>query len=291
MSLPPQVKAGRKRKAQQEPMILPTAAAGGLRSFFANLPEGRFLDLVDKCVGFEELAKLGHKKKLMFCSSQCEDCGCKARSYGLPPGDKRWCKPCGIKHEGAVSMLRKCEDCGVKVPLYGLPLGPKRWCRSCSEGHAGAVKKSKAKMCETCNLKTPSFGLPSDGKKRWCSGCSQAQAGAVCLAKRHMCELCGIKQPHYRLEGDTGQRKSRWCSTCSADPRVSSLGRVVRNSAMCEDCGVKQPFYGLLLTERKKRWCGSCSKFHPGTGYIEPLKKKIASPGSGARPTAHAVCV
>ena len=79
--------------------------------------------------------------------------------------------------------VKQCEDCGLKQPSFGLPVdGKKRWCVGCAKAHAGAVNVSK--KCEGCGLKVPSLGLPSEGKKRWCAGCAKAHLGAVNVSKK-----------------------------------------------------------------------------------------------------------
>ena len=130
--------------------------------------------------------------------------------------ERAGCAP--AEGSGAVSLdqpKKQCEGCGLKRPSYGLPAErKKRWCSGCAaaEGN-GAVSLQDRKMCEGCGLKVPHYGLPAERKARWCGGCAAAEgSGAVRLGKDKMCEGCGLKQPSYGLPGE---RRKRWCAGCA----------------------------------------------------------------------------
>ena len=206
------------------------------------------------------------KEKIM----QCQECGVKARNYGLESERvKRWCGSCA-KARGAVHSRKwqgqyavppvrlhkkgKCEDCALKVPSFGMKgkRPTKRWCSGCAKAHAGAVSVSQHKRCEDCDLNLPSLGMQDERKKRWCSGCAKAHAGAVSISTKSQCEDCGLKGRSFGMESE---RKKRWCSGCA-----KAHSAVILNK-QCEDCDLKRPSFGME-DERKMRWCSGCAKMH-----------------------------
>eukprot|EP01045_Picozoa_sp_COSAG04_P027931 COSAG04_NODE_4206_length_2234_cov_25.062295_4_plen_134_part_01 len=62
----------------------------------------------------------------------------------MPDQVLRWCAECAKSHHGATPPAGKmCEDCGLKAKNFGLPGEKCRWCGTCAEKYPSAIHRRK----------------------------------------------------------------------------------------------------------------------------------------------------